>query len=689
VNNPDETTAAKRFGAPGPKGMIHRVLVVLAAGLLAVSALYLGSSPVEATNNAPSNNAGAPGSKSSGVKISSPNSATVTVQEAERALEYWTPTRMANATPEESSPDSRRRGNGGTGTTRQTTFAQTWAGPTTRPPATTTGKLLFIDIGDPNDPTDDTPNGGWCSASTVNSPAKNLVFTAGHCLLDEDPNSVLIRNVVYVPGYRREGPPSTEDRPYGTWAVRRVVVHPQWADATGRSERDWGYDVGAVLVYPSNVTGGESLVDVVDANIIDFNLPAEQDTYVFGYPGNFPDEGGVLRYCQGQSGWNGIFDPRRQHIGCTMGPGSSGGPWLTAFGGERGLLHSVTSTYATAGSPEIHGILFDDSVKRFYNGIVGTDFVTPGTIAYSSLEGGDHEIYSADSDGHKKHLHTSNDWDDQYPSVPHNGGSLAYSSFDGNDWEIHTIGGIGGGGGRFQLTNNNTNDSRPSYSRDGRKITYEGHDGNDWEIYTIDATGGTPVPITNNDTDDQAPDYAPNGTSIAYQGYDGRDWEIYTIDATGGTPVPITCNTTNDWNPDYEPEDGRYIAYQGLQGARVCPDPAGELADYEIHVVRRRSEGGPFYTPVQITYNDTRDAEPSYSPVGRHIVYSGFDGRDWEIYRINRTFGHVRQLTNNVTDDYNPSWGRPPHPPAPTEEDPRPPRPDPGCPPPPTPCNPP
>jgi beta-lactam-binding protein with PASTA domain len=37
----------------------------------------------------------------------------------------------------------------------------------------------------------------------------------------------------------------------------------------------------------------------------------------------------------------------------------------------------------------------------------------------------------------------------------------------------------------------------------------------------------------------------------------------------------------------------------------------------------------------------------------------GDDGHDLEIYRVNLNFGQVRQLTNNATEDANPSWGVP------------------------------
>lgn len=94
VNNAGETLA-KRLGAPGPEGLKHRGLFVLAVGILAVSVFYVGSSgPAEAKDKA------APGPGSTVREDSSPNSA-APVEETERAPGYWTPQRslavVANA----------------------------------------------------------------------------------------------------------------------------------------------------------------------------------------------------------------------------------------------------------------------------------------------------------------------------------------------------------------------------------------------------------------------------------------------------------------------------------------------------------------------------------------------------------------------------------------------------------------
>jgi hypothetical protein len=309
----------------------------------------------------------------------SPVHTRVTREEAKRALKYWTQKRMANATPVSSPPDrpgskgkadqplppnsssrptkgaapvlpsdhtdkGARRGEG-TGFTPYQAFGQEWTGPSTRPPATVNGVLFYRPAGSSKD--------RRCSASTVNSPAKNLAFTAGECVHAGrfgDWHDMAI----FVPGYR-EG-----SEPYDRWVAREL-----WALSSWTNSSDLGYDVGAVVFFPN--ASGQRLVNVVGANGIAFNYPAEQYTYTFGYPSNYA-KGERLYYCSGTPTWDGIFDPRRMTLKCDFQvsyakENARGGPWVMDFDGELGYLHSIT----TRQSVGLRGILFDNNVESLYN----------------------------------------------------------------------------------------------------------------------------------------------------------------------------------------------------------------------------------------------------------------------------------------------------------------------------------
>jgi Tol biopolymer transport system component len=88
------------------------------------------------------------------------------------------------------------------------------------------------------------------------------------------------------------------------------------------------------------------------------------------------------------------------------------------------------------------------------------------------------------------------------------------------------------------------------------------------------------------------------------------------------------------------------------------PPPSGKkiVYDGDTEIYKINSGGGG---RVQLTDNNTSDYEPSYSPSGKKIAYSGKEATnaDYEIYTINAGGGGRYNVTDNSADDYEPSWG--------------------------------
>jgi hypothetical protein len=132
---------------------------------------------------------------------------------------------------------------------------------------------------------------------------------------------------------------------------------------------------------------------------------------------------------------------------------------------------------------------------------------------------------------------------------------------------------------------------------------------------------------------------------IAYAGYDGQDYEIYTINPNGGSKKQLTDNSLFDDDPSYSPS-GKKIAYSG----RDAPFPNG---DYEIYTI---NAGGGGKKPV--TDNSSGDYYPSYSPSGKKIAYvNSVTGTDTEIWTIQPGGGGRQQVTDNANNDRDPYWG--------------------------------
>jgi Tol biopolymer transport system component len=55
----------------------------------------------------------------------------------------------------------------------------------------------------------------------------------------------------------------------------------------------------------------------------------------------------------------------------------------------------------------------------------------------------------------------------------------------------------------------------------------------------------------------------------------------------------------------------------------------------------------------------TEGSDPSYSPDGKKVAYSGYDDRteETELYTVRATGGTPVNVTNDDTSDSDPSWG--------------------------------
>jgi V8-like Glu-specific endopeptidase len=101
----------------------------------------------------------------------------------------------------------------------------------------------------------------FCSASVVDSPARDLLVTAAHCVTGPGSGSI-----AFVPGY------DNGRIPYGVWRITRVIVGQGWTSSADPDE-----DVAFLITSGpvQDMTGGERL---------GVGLPAGHLVSVVGYP---------------------------------------------------------------------------------------------------------------------------------------------------------------------------------------------------------------------------------------------------------------------------------------------------------------------------------------------------------------------------------------------------------------------
>ncbi|MEV4616284.1 trypsin-like peptidase domain-containing protein [Kitasatospora sp. NPDC049258] len=181
-----------------------------------------------------------------------------------------------------------------------------------------------------------------CTASVVDSPRRNLLVTAAHCVQSTERGR--FDDLVFAPGYR-EG-----RAPYGVWPVASVTVDPRWSQG-----EDPDYDVAFLTVEEVQ---GRQIQDLLGANRLGFGLGSDLPVTVTGYP----HEGEAPVTCSARTGAQSATQERFECSGYTVG--TSGSPWLTADGQVVGVIGG----YQEGGDTDAisYSVAFDQRVADLY-----------------------------------------------------------------------------------------------------------------------------------------------------------------------------------------------------------------------------------------------------------------------------------------------------------------------------------
>ncbi|MEV5708800.1 trypsin-like serine protease [Actinoallomurus sp. NPDC052274] len=250
-------------------------------------------------------------------------------------LAFWSPKRMAAATPLDGRPTQATGGKMGVTSSRPT--AKTWTG------SPVVG-ALFLSNGS---------GSHYCTASVVSTPKKSLILTAGHCLYG---TNGWAKNIVFVPRYSK----TKGARPYGAWTVKYMYVDSRW-----KKKRDPDLDFGFAVVGTRN---GKAIASVVGANRLVINQGYTNRVRVIGYPMKKYSSVDKPIYCnvtthkafkyQIYFDCNGFYG------------GTSGSPWIKNYNTttRRGDVLGVIGGYQEGGKYEwrSYASVFDKDVNNLF-----------------------------------------------------------------------------------------------------------------------------------------------------------------------------------------------------------------------------------------------------------------------------------------------------------------------------------
>jgi V8-like Glu-specific endopeptidase len=234
---------------------------------------------------------------------------------------YWTPARMRSARPLELSLDAAGHDHLELGAAAPAIGAgASWAAVQTPDelPYTVNGRVFLRQAGE----------AAYCSGTAINSPTRQLVLTAGHCVSTgprrNGPN-VMSDFMEFVPAY------TGGLAPFGAFVARRGKI---FALKPWKKQGNPDFDMGAFLTHPN--AEGVNVADAVGGGAtIVTDLPRQQQFQTFGYPGETKEMQGCRSAYIGDDSLTYPFPgPPTQAIGCRWAPGASGGGWLIGEGGE-------------------------------------------------------------------------------------------------------------------------------------------------------------------------------------------------------------------------------------------------------------------------------------------------------------------------------------------------------------------
>jgi len=164
-----------------------------------------------------------------------------------------------------------------------------------------------------------------CSGTSLNTPSRSIVITAGHCVVE---GGHWGRRLVFIPAYDHGA------RPFGSFKAAGVRTMRQW-----RRFGNPDFDVAAIRVEPNQLG---LLGDVVGGRDWAVNQTRFGQYEIFGYPGGF-QQGEALRSCRTRGRGsdrlsNRLPGPPTVPGTCDMARGASGGSWLL-----DGRVNGVTS----------------------------------------------------------------------------------------------------------------------------------------------------------------------------------------------------------------------------------------------------------------------------------------------------------------------------------------------------------
>ncbi|MBI4402339.1 MAG: Tol-Pal system beta propeller repeat protein TolB [Nitrospirae bacterium] len=279
--------------------------------------------------------------------------------------------------------------------------------------------------------------------------------------------------------------------------------------------------------------------------------------------------------------------------------------------------------------------LADELVYRY----TGEPGIARTKIAFVSEQRGSRELYVMDYDGDAPKQVTADGFLNLMPKWSPDRRYLVFTAYrtrSKQDIDMIEL----ASGKRWTLVSLPGLNITPAFSPDGSLLAFAtSQDGNS-EIYTLDTRTKSVQRLTSHAAGDLSPSWSPTGRELAFTSDRGGGPQIYVMSADGSNVRRLTFEGDYNAAPAWSPR-GNWIAH-------VCRTAERQ---YKLCVITPDGQ-----KRVQITSGPGIDDSPSWSPDGRHLVFSSTGEGASHIYMINSDGTERERLSSGGTHHTSPSW---------------------------------